>query len=238
MNHVFTLEEQNDRKILTYRKDPQETIRYQERILCLRMKRHTAGLKEEEDGLVYHLDWNQVRETAWMQMHSREAVLERIEALQQLLEDTEEALLDPDRWLWDPEQLIYDRQNRSLRGIYVPDRRFSSSASDFLASWAAALLQNCLRTEAYEEDWILFVYRFYLAVSAIQRGEQTLSGFLVQERGPRPEAKEGFSPPALLENSWLEEEEDPDEAEHPKPTFWQKIRTFFCEEEERSLRFE
>ena len=236
MNTMIKAEKQNGEETVRYEEDGQYTIPYQKRMLRLRMKEHTAGMEEKDGRLCYRIREGETLRTFWTGVKRPADVIRVLEALQRQEEATEEAMLDEDRWLWDPDYLVWDRETFRLRGVYLPDRRFTSDRISLIMEWASLLIRKSLQEEEEDEEMILFLHRFYKAAAGMQRKELSLREFLEKENAPAPAADPGPAVflPAVIEESWMDQEEDPEEEEG----WLHKLKVLLFPEKERSLRFE
>ena len=78
-----------------------------------------------------------------------------------VLTAADELLLDRDRWGWDPSFWRWDPANGRLKGIYIPDRRYSRSFILFLQDYIRELIERCLEQGWENETLILYLHHLY-----------------------------------------------------------------------------
>ncbi len=217
MEQIFLEEKNAVGRDLVYAADPCFGIAYQKEMMEKVLRDHLAEPVFSQNSIRFQLPPNALEDSV------RPAELnDLLKALSELLEATDDAFLDQDRWLWDPAYWTWDGQNHRLKGVYLPDRRFTTGFQGFLTRLAMQMVLKSLNEGWQEPEQILMVHRFYAAASGIDRHEIELAAYLQKEEERRTAI---VSVPAVRPS-----QEPPLFQNRKKGSFFDRIRRIFTKQ--------
>ena len=116
---------------------------------------------QQEDALIFDLREEDTEPICFRSEPSIAQLVSILKAFTGVLTAADELLLDRDRWGWDPSFWRWDPANGRLKGIYIPDRRYSRSFILFLQDYIRELIERCLEQGWENETLILYLHHLY-----------------------------------------------------------------------------
>ncbi len=182
MKEFLTIQEQSDQRWIEYEIDPRTQILYQREILQKEMDSWCLPHTVQNGRCIYEVDLQKSLDRYGARQPSVQEILKLLEAFDRQALISEDALLDRTRWCWDAACWSWDADRQSLRGIYIPDRSFSSDRGVFLNGLSSQLMRFCLAEHWENEETILFLHRLYRAGPELASETLGLKEFIERER--------------------------------------------------------
>ena len=212
MKELLTITEQKTKYKIEYTPNERSEIPYQREILLREMNQYCLPQMVKDGNLVYEIGFDKNLDHFCENRPTVDQILDLLEALTKVAYAGEEAFLDHNRWYWSRKYWTWDPETRELRGIYIPDRTYTSDYGIFLNGLISHLMRCCLADHWQDEKTILFLHRLYAAAQDLTVEAVHLSAFIAeeQEKLRKPEV------PAVIE---------PEVAMVPeKEGFWARIQ--------------
>ena len=195
MRELLTITEQKTKYKIEYAPHERSEIQYQREILQREMRQFCLPHTVEEGAFIYEIGFDSTLDHFCESQPSVQQILDLMEALGRTVSAAEDTFLDQNRWYWGRKYWTWNPDAKELKGIYIPDRTYTSDYGIFLNGLISHLMRCCLADHWQDEETILFLHRLYAVAADLAAETLSLSEFIAgeQRRYRKPEV------PALME---------------------------------------